>query len=62
MVSLRSSLETEQGSTAPMVLGPVLSPLTWRGKFIYRPRLVKWLGKMRFLAGPGHHVVDGALL
>ena len=32
------------------------------GKFICRPLLVKWLGKMRFLAGPGHHVVGTALL
>ena len=41
---------------------PVPPPLAWRGKFICRPLLVKWLGKMRFLAGPGHHVVDAALL
>jgi len=37
--------------------------LAWRGKFICRPLLVKWLGKMRFLAGPGYHVVgDGSFI
>ena len=54
--------QADQGSTALMVLGPGGAALAWRGKFICRPLLVKWLGKMRFLAGPEHHVVGTALL
>ena len=34
----------------------------WRGKFIYPPRLAKWLGKMRFLAGSRNNKVVEALL
>jgi len=33
-----------------------------RGKLIYSPWLAKWLNEMRFLAGPGYHAVDAALL
>jgi hypothetical protein len=32
------------------------------GKFSYPPRLSKWLGKMRFLAGSRDNKVDEALL
>jgi hypothetical protein len=34
--------------------------LALRGKLISLPRLTKWLRKMRFLAGSGHHAVDAA--
>ena len=43
-----------------MLLMMVVAPL--RGKFIFRPRLSKWLSKMGFLAGSGRHAVDALLL
>jgi hypothetical protein len=51
--------QTEQGSWS---LDPVPPPLAWRGKFICRQLPAKWLVKMRFLDGPGHHAIDAALL
>ena len=36
--------------------------LSMGGKFIYAPRLPKWLGKMRFLAGSRDNRVDEPFL